>query len=284
MIKYFFVIMLWAAVLLVSACAAAPDPTPPAAPAADCACAAADWHFPFAPIAEFKDLKEPSGLVFYPGDNSLFIAGDKGHLTQMGLDGNRLKQEKLVDGANFEGITFNPETGRLYLALEGHDRIVEVDPATYEIVRQIELDRNFEGKELINPGGGGLEGIAFVPGEAGGSFYLANQSDQLAGPDPSIIIEAKIDESASPPAVKIVRYFSPGVTDLSDLTYNPTTGQLLVISDDNNLLLLLNLAGEVEQTYALPGDTQEGIAFDPAGALYIAQDAGSVLKFVPVQP
>ncbi len=277
--------VLFIVTLLASACGPAPTPTPAAvSPATGCDCAAADWRFPFVQTAHFKDLKEPSGIIFHPQLNSLFVAGDKGHLTQLSLDGNKLKEKKLQGGANYEGITLDPATGLLYLAVEAHDRIVEVDPNSFDVLRQIELDRKFEGKELINAGNGGVEGIAFIPGPDGGSFLLANQSKEFSGPDPSIIFEVKIDDSAGAPVAKIVRYFSLGVTDMSDLYFDAERQQLYVISDTNNLLLITNLAGEIEQTYALPGETQEGITFDNTGALYIAQDSGSVLKFAPAQP
>jgi uncharacterized protein YjiK len=281
--KFTWIIVALTALTLTNACAAAEPPAPAAAQGTNCDCAAADWKIPYVPIAEFDDLKEPSGIVYHPQFDALFVAGDKGHLTQLGLNGQNIRQEKLLDGASFEGITLNPATGLLYLALESHDRVYEVDPAEFLILRVIDLDRTFEGSQLINPGNNGLEGITFVPGDDGGSFYFTNQSDELGGPDPSIVFEGKIDESGDEPIVKIVRYFSPGVTDLSGIFYNADTQELWVISDDNNLLLSMNLNGEITQAFALPGYTQEGITLDNNGALYIAQDDGDVIKYQPVQ-
>lgn len=267
--------------LALTGCDAA-TPAPPATPeTGSCDCTA--WQFPFVPIAEFEDLKEPSGIVFHPQLQSLFVAGDRGHLIQLGLNGEKIRQEKLEDGASFEGITLNPATGLLYLALEGHDQIYEVDPTSFEILRQIPIDRDFEGNQLFAPGGSGLEGITFVPGDDSDSFYLTNQSDELSGPDPSIIFEAKIDETQSPPVAKIVRYFSPNVTDLSGLFFNPNTQELMVLSDTNNLLMVMNMVGQVQRAFALPGETQEGVTLDNNGVLYIAQDSGSVIKYQPVE-
>ena len=73
-----------------------------------------------------------------------------------------------------------------------------------------------------------------------------------------------------------------GVTDLSGIHYVPESDRLLVISDSNNLLLEVSLAGQILKTYPLPGKKQEGITVDGDGFLYIAQDEKEApLKFSP---
>ena len=88
--------------------------------------------------------------------------------------------------------------------------------------------------------------------------------------------------SADEPVARITRYFSTGVTDMSGLFYLPGDDQLLIISDDNNLLLTVSPTGEVLQMVALPGKNQEGIAIDNEGYLYIGEDSGSVVKYAPM--
>ncbi|NIN34757.1 MAG: hypothetical protein GTO60_06510, partial [Gammaproteobacteria bacterium] len=79
---------------------------------------------------------------------------------------------------------------------------------------------------------------------------------------------------------RIIRYFSVGVTDLSGIHYVATRRRLLIISDANDVLLEVSLAGQVLETYSLPGKKQEGITTDAAGFLYIAQDTKKApLKF-----
>ena len=115
-----------------------------------------------------------------------------------------------------------------------------------------------------------------------GSFYLVNQSKELGGTDPSIVFEVEIDHAASEPHARIIRYFSVGVTDLSGIHYSPSSRRLLVISDANNVLLEVGLAGPVLETALLPGKKQEGITTDEAGFLYIAQDhKDALLKLAP---
>jgi uncharacterized protein YjiK len=229
-----------------------------------------------------------SGIVFHPQRKTLFGVSDEGHVIEFEPDGTLVQQERVRQGADFEGITCHPVTGLLYVAVEGDEVILEVNPDNLQVVRDIPIDRVFEGRVLLDPKGNGVEGITFVPtsvGAMGGTFYLVNQSKKLGDKDPSIVFEVEITGSASEPKAKIVRYFALGITDLSGIYYDPSSRQLLIISDDNDLLMRVNLSGQISQTYPLPGDQQEGIAVDKDGSLYIAQDSEKgLLKFSQNEP
>lgn len=77
---------------------------------------------------------------------------------------------------------------------------------------------------------------------------------------------------------KILRYFRPGVIDLSGLHFDKRTGHLFIISDGTNTVFELTTAGEFLNSWAFPGDNQEGMAVDEEGFLYIAQDSGGIIK------
>jgi uncharacterized protein YjiK len=236
--------------------------------------------FPHTYLSRFEklDLKEPSGIIFHPGRGTLFVIGDKGHLTELQTDGARLKQERLGK-EDTEDITYDPITDKLYVVVEGADAILEVDPETFKVIQQIPLERSFEGQILLPPSGNGLEGIAFVPDEShegGGTFFLANQTNNPE--EPSLILEVEVTAPPNPPLGKIVNHFSVPVTDLSGLYYDQPHDRLLVISDDNNVLLHLSRTGEILDSYALPGEHQEGITLDTGGFLYIAEDADNLVN------
>lgn len=221
-----------------------------------------------------------SGLVFYPPRETLFAVSDNGRVIELKTDGTPVQKKPVRKKADFEGITYSPFSGLLYVAVEGEEIILEVDPETLEPGREIPINRLFEGKLLLSPEGNGIEGITFVPAADGspqGSFYLVNQSDQLDGADPSIVFEVEIDDDAGEPRARIVRYFSVGVTDLSGIHYEPSSRRLLIVSDDNNLLLEVSPAGQVLATYVLPGKKQEGVTLDGKGSLYVAQDSKEAL-------
>jgi uncharacterized protein YjiK len=228
-----------------------------------------------------------SGLTFHPQRKTLFAVSDEGHILEMETGGTILQQERVRKGADFEGITFNPVTGLLYVVIEGDDAILEVEPSTLEVVRDIPIDRVFDGSVLLDPKGNGVEGITFVPTDGGatrGTFYLVNQGMELGGVDPSIVFEVEIMASESETQARIVRYFALGVTDLSGIHYNPSGNQLIVISDTNDLAMEVNLDGRIANVYPLPGANQEGIIIDNDGFLYIAQDSNrGMIKLSPTE-
>ena len=233
---------------------------------------------------EERLINEPSGIAYHPGRDTLFVVGDEGDLYEMRTDG-RVVRSGYLKGKDLEGITVNPETGLLYAVVEGDDAVIEIRPETFRVTRRFEIDRTFEGRELLKKGGMGLEAIAFVPDSGhpeGGSFWVGNQSFKLKpGSEPSIICEVvlpirstdRVDAKGT-----IVRFVPMNMIDVSGLQYDALRDVLLVISDTTNLLVEVGKGGELLHRYLLPGDDQEGITLDEKGYMYIAQESRGVIK------
>jgi len=228
-------------------------------------------------------FREPSGIVYHPTRNLLYVVGDEGDILVMRKDGEYVIEKHLAD-ADLEGITVNPSTGLLYIAVEGDEKILEVDPDSLVILREFVIDRYFQGKELLMRGGQGIEGITFIPDDEhpeGGTFLVSNQSFNLEGGEPSVICELEVPIVSSKSVLdsaKIVRIIYPGIIDVSGLYYNPLSNTLFVISDATNVFLEMSLDGQILKQYAFIGDDQEGITLDDEGYLYIAQDSGGIIK------
>lgn len=243
--------------------------------------------FPYKQVDSFGEVKAGrlSGVVSYPPRRTVFAVSDEGRIIEIETDGSLIQKKQLRKKADFEGITYSPATEMLYIAIEGDEVILEVNPETLEIVRDIPIDRAFEGSVLLAPEGCGIEGITFVPSSKSttdGTFYLVNQSHELEGTDSSIIFEVDVSNVAGKPIARILRYFSVGVTDLSGIYYVPAHRHLFVISDTNDVLLVVSLSGQILDIYSLPGKKQEGITLDEDNFLYIAEDAkNTLLKFKP---
>ena len=210
--------------------------------------------------------------------------GDEGDVCEIRPDGTLVKQKLIRPGADFEGVTHDPGTGLLYLAVEEVESILEVHPETFAILREFSIPRSFKGKTLLKAGGEGIEGITFVPDPAhaqGGLFYVANQAFTLTNEqDISAVFQVELPlRSQQGDAPQIVGYFSPGIIDLSGLYHDPQTGHIFVISDATNTIIEYSPDHELLSAHAFPGDNQEGIAVDPNGFLYIAQDTGGIIKF-----
>ncbi len=229
-------------------------------------------------------FNEPSGIVYHTGRGTLFVVGDEGDICEIATDGSSTKQAHIRD-ADFEGVTFDPATGLLYVAIEGEERILEIEPESFAVLREFPIGREFEGVEILKPGGQGVEGITFVPDPAhpeGGTFYLSNQGfEPFPAEDPSVIVEvvAPLRSSSEKEApARIVRALHVGVPDIAGFHYDAATGHLFIVSDGANALFEIAREGDVLRGWAFPGNNQERIAFDADWNVYIAQDSGGILK------
>jgi uncharacterized protein YjiK len=233
---------------------------------------------------------EPSGIVYHTGRKTLFVVGDEGDICEINTNGKLVQQRDLAEGGrrDLEGVTLNPATGLLYVAVEGDDRILEVDPETLVILREFQIPRRFKGRTILKPGGQGIEGITFLPDARhpeGGTFLVTNQGFKSSAPeDASALLRVELPLKTKPKGdadAKILRYVPMTVFDLSGLHYDAKKNRLLVISDGGNAIMQITPKGKVLKTERLPGLNQEGIAVDEAGFVYVAQDSGGILKFKP---
>jgi uncharacterized protein YjiK len=229
------------------------------------------------------DFNEPSGICWHSQRQSLFVVGDEGDICEIKPDGSLVKQKLLRPGADFEGVTHDPDTGLLYVVIEEVESVIEVHPETFAILREFSIPRKFKGKTLLNAGGEGIEAITFVPDSShaqGGLFYVANQAFTLTDEqDISAILQLELPLRSPKGKARITGYLAPGIIDLSGLYYDDQTKRLMLISDATNTILSYSLDHELISAHAFPGDNQEGVTVDPDGFLYIAQDSGGIIKF-----
>lgn len=230
-------------------------------------------------------IAEPSGITHHPMRRSLFVADDSGSIWEIDATDGGLVQSKGVNGRDLEGVTVNPATGMLYVAVEDEEAILEIDPGTLSVRREFEITRDFEGRQLLKKGGMGIEAIVFVPDAShreGGTFWVGNQSFSLKPQgEPSVVCEVVVPlrSSQERKAVgTIVRFYEMDFIDISGLAYDGRADCLVLISDTTNLLVELKQDGTVLSRYLLPGDEQEGVVLDGLGYLYIAQESGEIIK------
>lgn len=227
------------------------------------------------------NFPEPSGICFHPHRKTLFVVSDEGAIAEIKTDGTPIFNLKLP--GDLEGVTVDPESGLLYIIIEGDDVIIEFDPDEKEVLRKFPINREYEG----NPNflqkqeqgfDNGVESITFVPDKdhpEGGTFYAGNQWD------PPFIMEIFVplkSSSAEVAEARILRVLPLKIDDPAAIYYDAKTGLLYVVSDADNILVEITLEGKLIKEYAFLGDNQEGIALDDEGYLYIAQDNGGILK------
>ena len=232
------------------------------------------------------DFEEPSGICWHVERGTLFVVGDEGHLSKIEVDGTEINHKR-IRKSDFEGVTHDPATGLLYVAVEGDEAVLEVDPGSFKVLREFALLRKLNGRTVMSKKGQGIEAITFVPDPAhpqGGIFHVANQAFTLTDDkDLSAVFQVELplkDKTGKP---KLLGYFEPGIIDLSGLNYDAASGILTLISDVTNTFHQYNGDGDLLCSYAFPGDNQEGITMDDEGAIYVAQDSGGIIKLRPIE-
>ena len=229
---------------------------------------------------QLERVPEPSGVVYHPGTESIFVVGDEGDIAELTTDGKVLRTERI--GGDLEGITVDPVSGMLYAVREGEDVIIEIRPKDFEILRRFVIDRRFGNEpEVIHRGGDGIEGISFIADSdnpEGGRIFAVNQFDppmliELALPLKSSTLENEIAHVVS--AVKVSR--SP----LSDLYWMADEDAFLVTSALWRAVYVIDKSGKILNAVEVPGIMQEGITPLPDGSFVIVQDTGGLLKWKP---
>lgn len=220
-------------------------------------------------------LEEPSGIVYHQERGTLFVVSDDGLIAELALDGEVLDSRELVDD-DLEGITVDPATGLLYVAIEGKEQVLEVTPGKFKKRRKFDIERKLRGFPIFPKGGNGIESITFVPNAdhpMGGTFWVANQRESGDSDEGSWLAEVVLPLNKKKGGKgRIIRAWRFDMLDISGLQYLSESRRLALISDLQNLYLELSLDGQVLREQALPGYDQEGITVDAEGNIYIAVD------------
>jgi uncharacterized protein YjiK len=211
------------------------------------------------------DIPEASGICFSQNSKTLFVVEDEGKIYEISTSGEVLRQKRLGD-YDLEGIACDDREHRLLLAQEGEDAILVVSQKKLRLKKRIKIKKKFHGKTILRRDKKhGLEGITIVDD----SLFLSNQKD------PSLVLKVPKKDKAKVPILELLKH---GYKDVAGLAYHD--GYLFMVSDSANLLLKYDIKEKrVVATAKLPLASQEGITFDNDGNLYIADDAGRVLKY-----
>jgi uncharacterized protein YjiK len=224
-----------------------------------------------------EGLVEASGIAWHPALKRFFAVGDRGTLAELAADGS-VQQLRRVRG-NLEDVTVHLPSGRLVLLAEKKGELVVWDPRKEKETARFPLDVAALLDREPADRNQGFEGIGFraepgLPG--GGTFYLVHQRK------PARLIALSFDPLAPPRPLGAAdvhaRHALKPYEDLTAVTWSDALASLLVVADSEDRLLLVSPAGTIRAAVALPGDRQEGIALDPEGALWIADDRQGLFR------
>jgi uncharacterized protein YjiK len=223
-------------------------------------------------------VAEPSGVAFHAQTGHLFVIGDDGKIAELDAGGRAVRSLALP--GNLEDVAVHNPTGDLVVLSELNSELILYDAAGHKERKRWRLDKAAVlGSATADPNQG-FEGLAFRPDGAqpgGGMFYLAHQRS------PATVVAIALDPARPAGALgaDIVkgRWELSGYEDLTAITYVAELDRLLVVSDAQDVLIVMNTDGTVERDVPIPGKQQEGIAVDGQGNVWIADDKDkSVLK------
>ncbi len=219
------------------------------------------------------DIPEASGICYDPTSNALFVVGDEGDIYELSPDGT-IKRKKHLGDYDLEGIACDTKRNRLLAVAEGKEALLIIDKRSLTVVRNIRVNRTWQGKRLLKKDKKhGFEGITIDPE---GSVYISNQSMHIyPHTDPSVIVKIR---DLSHKKVMIDGIIDPGKKDISGLAWHD--GYLYMVSDTNNKLYRYNPAKkEIDWQQKLPRFTQEGITFGPDKKIFFSDDNGHIRMY-----
>ena len=231
-----------------------------------------------APVAvPAPGLREASGIAWHAALQRFFAVGDRGTLAELDRDGSLLKLHRVK--GNLEDVVVHTPSGRLVLLAEKKGELVVWDMASASETARFPLDVAAVVGKQPSDRNQGFEGIGFredaeLPG--GGTFYLVHQRK------PARLVALSFDPTGPARAIGaadvVARHALKPYEDLTAVAWNEPLGRLLVIAESDDRLLLVSPAGTITGTWPLPAGCQEGLAFDPRGTLWIADDPRGLFK------
>jgi uncharacterized protein YjiK len=218
-------------------------------------------------------VREPSGIVYHPKLDRLFVVGDEGSLSELDAHGTLVKT--VTVGGNLEDITVHTPTGHLVLISEKSSTLILYDPESWKEVRRWKLHASQLLGEPRLDKNHGFEGLTFKeeagrPG--GGVFYLVNQK----APEMIVGIAFDLNAPAGSLEPEIVGRWPIKEKNVKAAAWVPALDRLLVLSDKRGVVVM-DATGRIERELALPPGQHEGMCLDGQGALWIADDQEKVL-------
>lgn len=216
-------------------------------------------------------LREASGIAWHAGRGRFFAVGDRGTLVELAADGSLLDRHRVK--GNLEDLAVHVPSGLVVLLAEKKGELVVWDAASASELARFPLDvRALLDKDPADRNQG-FEGLAFredreLPG--GGTFFLVHQRR------PARLVAFTFDPTAAARTIGagdvLLRHALKPFEDLTAVTWSEPLGRLLVIAESDDRLLLVSPAGTLTGSWPLPGGRQEGLALDPEGSLWVADE------------
>jgi uncharacterized protein YjiK len=207
------------------------------------------------------DVEELSGLCFNKDSTKLLSCGDQGVVKAINFNGE--VEDILVQDADMEGITLDPATGDLYLAVEGRQEIYRMSAPGYSFAVSV-----FPVKEAVenNYRNGGLEAVEYYKDEI---LFVGSQAEANLWQysfDGTMISKVSLSSFAS---------------EIAGLCYEPEVDLLWVTDSNKCAIFLCKPDGTLLETYDVSFiENAESICVDRQGGwVWVGSDEDSPLLY-----
>lgn len=203
------------------------------------------------------DVEELSGLCLNKDKTAFLSCGDQGVVKMISFTGE--VTDFWEHDADMEGITIDPSTGNIYIAVEGEQKVYRLtDPETDDYSTIFYVD------EAVNEdyGNGGLEGIEYYKDNI---IFIGSQTDanlwqyRLNG---TMISKVSLSGFAS---------------EVAGLCYDPVDDVLWIVDSNNAELYVATVDGKLKKAYSLKGvENAESVCIDrERGYVWVGSDESS---------
>lgn len=203
------------------------------------------------------DVEEISGLCLNADKSALISCGDQGVVKQLSFEGEA--SDILVYPADMEGVTIDPSTGDLYLAIEGSQEVARLAAPAYDTYESL-----FKVQEAIdsNYRNGGLEGVEYYKHDI---LFVGSQ------------VDANLWQYRTDGTIVSKISFAAFATEIAGLCYEPEEDLLWVTDSRQAKIFLCRTDGTLLATYEVPFvDNLESICVDrERGCIWVASDEDS---------
>ncbi len=203
------------------------------------------------------EVEELSGLCFNKDATELLSCGDQGVVKAISFAGEA--KDILVQDADMEGITLDPATGDLYIAVEGCQEIYRMSAPDYSSAESV-----FAVKEAVenNYRNGGLEAVEYYKDDI---LFVGSQTEANLWQyrfDGTMISKISLSSFAS---------------EIAGLCYDPEADLLWVTDSNKCAIFLCRTDGTLLATYDVSYiENAESICVDrQRGCVWVGSDEDS---------
>ncbi|HHT9117551.1 MAG TPA: SdiA-regulated domain-containing protein [Candidatus Hypogeohydataceae bacterium YC38] len=203
-------------------------------------------------------VKEPSGLTYDPLHDTLWTVQDGGGIVYEITKKGEVSGSIDLSSNDLEGIAYRPDTQTFLLAEERKREIVEIDRKG-KVLKTIKVPISYHLWNMNY----GIEGVSLDP--KSGNIFVVNEKK------PKMVMELKEDGTV------LNSFEVKDADDLSDIYYDATTGNLLVLSHESRKVMEFTRKGKLVSSFSIEASKAEGITRDASGFLYIICEKGQKL-------